>query len=277
MHATPVFLVDVGNTHTKIALLTVDPQKTPTAQEMTSCLACSSYTLPTQAQTTDAWGLLFMQLCAHSAIAADRLAACVIASVVPAMNTCLANAAKKYLACPALFVPDDITLPFSNAQDIPAAVGADRLVAAFGARREFSHDNLIVMDFGTATTVDCMQKNTYIPSVIAPGIRSSAHALATQTAQLPQLTLTLEDTAFTWPADTMSSLNTGFLFGFADMADGLCRRVKKLLGDSSYTIATGGLAASVAQLSTQIDCVHPDLLLSGLAMAFVEYTRQGRT
>jgi type III pantothenate kinase len=265
MHGTkipskgPVLLFDVGNTNVKL------------------CLADENglgrtYSLPsTNRETADSLGLTISSICAREGVAESRVQAWVLSSVVPPLNSLLGAACADYFSCPVLFVPGDICLPLENRYARPQEVGADRLLGAFAARSMFADQTLIVVDFGTATTFDCVQGNAYLGGLICPGVLSSVMALGTQTAKLPQISLELDSEDLDIGTSTRQSLNHGVLFGFAAMLEGLAARLKmRLDAPDARVIATGGFARQLAAITNCIDNLAPDLLMQGLAAAYFQ-------
>jgi type III pantothenate kinase len=255
----PVLLFDVGNTNIKL------------------CLADESgigrtYSLPsTNRETADSLGLAISCICAREGVAEGDVRAWVLSSVVPPLNGLLKAACCGYFACPALFVPGDIALPLENRYARPQEVGADRLLGGFAARMRFDDQTLIVVDFGTATTFDCVQGNAYLGGLICPGVLSSVTALGTQTAKLPQISLEQDSDELDIGTSTRQSLNHGVLFGFASMLEGLTARLRKRLGDPhARVVATGGFAPHLAAITDCIDDLAPDLLMYGLAAAYFQ-------
>ena len=135
----------------------------------------------------------------------------------------------------------------------------------------FDDPTLIVVDFGTATTFDCVQGSAYLGGLICPGVLSSVTALGTQTAKLPQISLELDSEDLDIGTSTRQSLNHGVLFGFASMLEGLTARLKKRLADpGARVIATGGFAPHLAAITSCIDNLAPDLLMQGLLAAYFQ-------
>jgi len=259
LSAGPVLLFDVGNTNVKI------------------CLADQhghgrTYSLPsTNRETSDSLGLAIAGICAREGVSEDAVRAWVLSSVVPPLNGLLKAACRDYFSCPALLVPGDIDLPLENRYARPQEVGADRLLGSFAARMLFDDPTLIVVDFGTATTFDCVQGNAYLGGLICPGVLSSVTALGTQTAKLPQISLEVDSEELDIGTSTRQSLNHGVLFGFASMLEGLVARLKKRLGDpDARVIATGGFAQNLEGITSCIDHLAPDLLMQGLAAAYFQ-------
>ncbi|UTF50059.1 type III pantothenate kinase [Desulfomicrobium sp. ZS1] len=255
----PVLLFDVGNTNVKL------------------CLADENgigrtYSLPsTNRETSDSLGLSIAGICAREGVAEGEVRAWVLSSVVPPLNNLLKAACADFFSCPALFVPGDIALPLENRYARPQEVGADRLLGSFAARTLFADSSLIVVDFGTATTFDCVQDNAYLGGLICPGVLSSVTALGTQTAKLPQISLELGSADLDIGTSTRQSLNHGVLFGFAAMLEGLTARLKKrLAAPDARVIATGGFAPHLAAITSCIDNLAPDLLMQGLLAAYFQ-------
>ncbi|OGR40318.1 MAG: pantothenate kinase [Desulfovibrionales bacterium GWA2_65_9] len=265
-----VLLLDVGNTNVKIGL----------AQPGRGLV--STYALPTapagSVGTADDWGLKLLEICRAQGMDPGEIIDIVACSVVPPMNPVLTRAAARFFGQPGQnirFVPDDIALAIENRYARPQEVGADRLVTAFAARAACQAHTLIVVDFGTATTFDCVQGGAYLGGLICPGVLSSARALATGTAKLPHITLEIDPTELAGSLhigrSTAESLNQGLLFGFAAMVEGLACRLATTLGvapNDAHLIATGGFAKTIATLCPAIDEVREDLLMDGLFLAW---------
>lgn len=250
-----VLLFDTGNTNTKICL--ADDQGLG-----------ESYTLPTRpANTADDWGLKVEAILDREGIKPRDIEACVISSVVPPLDPLISRMAERFLDCEALFAGRDLVIDLDNEYARPEQVGADILVGCLSARLTYDQANLIVIDFGTATTLACVKGNAFKGGLICPGVLSSTSALASGTAKLPKVDLEISNNTLTWGQSTEECLNQGLVFGFASMIDGL---VEKLSGqmDDPYVIATGGLSRNIAQVSERIDELRPDLVMEGLWMAY---------
>jgi type III pantothenate kinase len=254
-----LLLVDIGNTSIKIGL--ADDGEIFTA-----------YTLPTDfaGQTADRLGLRLRGILEH-ACPGEPVASCMASSVVPAMEPLLRGACERFLGARPVFAHKDIPVPLENHYERPREVGSDRLVAAYGARRLYPDAAAIICaDYGTATTFDCIRDQAYLGGLICPGIMSSLHALSTKTALLPRIALEAIKDRPIAGRDTTTSLNHGFLFGFAAMTEGLCARLAADLPTPLTVVATGGFAQAVADVANRIDVVHPDLILDGLRLLFEE-------
>lgn len=256
-----ILVLDVGNTNIKIGVARKSVLE-------------SSFCLPTPDRVTvDSLGLKIDGLLTAFGFLRREIAAWVVSSVVPRLDQAIREAGRRWFSCPVYFVPADIPLPVNNRYKRPQEVGADRLVSAYSATRIFSAETCIVVDFGTATTLDCIQGDNYLGGLICPGVLSSIRALGTQTAKLPQVSLNRvkDDTPeIKIGESTKESLENGLLFGFASMIQGLCIRLKDIIGKDSRVVATGGLSENIAAVCPEIDEVCEDLLLKGLLMIYFE-------
>lgn len=251
-------LFDVGNTNTKIGVAL-------------DAAILGTYSLPTVVESTsDAWGLRVLQILTLHGLGPQDVSAWVAASVVPPASLHLRRAGERFCGCPVVFVPEDVPLPLENRYGRPSEVGADRLVGAFAARGLYPNRSLIVVDFGTATTFDCVQDNAYLGGLICPGLFSSAAALSSKTAKLPSISLDVADAVPRIGQSTEESLRHGLLFGFAAMVEGLCLRLKLQLPSPVEVVATGGPAKTLLPICSGIDHYCPDLLLQGLLRAYWE-------
>lgn len=252
-----ILLFDIGNTNTKVAI-------------SGSGSALTAFTLPTRADTTaDELGLAIVQFCQYVRIDTRAVTAWVVSSVVESCNALLRDACARFFSCPVYFVPADLPIALENRYARPLEVGADRLVTAFAARRLFSQPNLIVVDFGTATTVECVQDSAYLGGLICPGLHSSLEALGSRTAKLPRISLEVADQEFQFGQSTVQSMNLGMVHGFAAMITGLTEKIRHKVGPA-LVVATGGHAPKIAAVCAAINEVRSDLLFYGLHTAWLE-------
>ncbi len=247
-------LFDVGNTNIKMGLAESGRLK-------------AVYCLPSDVRTTaDLLGVQLLRFWEHSGEGRARLSGALACSVVPGLNALLVEACARYLEVELRFTPEQAPIPMENRYARPAEVGADRLVGAFAARLLYPDTpGLICVDYGTATTFDCVSGNVYLGGVICPGVNSSAQALALRTAKLPLISLEVSEAGPSFGQDTATSLNHGFVFGFAAMTEGLVARLKAKFKTEVKVVATGGFASGLAKVVNCFDAVRPDLLMEGLA------------
>lgn len=188
----------------------------------------------------------------------------VVASVVPSTDMAWTYFVRKYLGIPPVFLRtgDQVGLPVTY--DPPHAVGADRIANALGALDRWPPP-VVVVDFGTATTFDCVDASgAYAGGVIMPGLTVSMESLASRTAKLPSVSL--EAPARAVGKRTVESIQSGLMFGYAEAVDGLCRRVRKEL-PGCKVVSTGGLGEKFVDLCGEIDEHVPELTLEGLRIA----------
>ena len=200
--------------------------------------------------------------------AVSKTSDAIIASVVPDVTPRLEAAIKAITGTPPVIVgAPDVDLGIAVNIDIPAQAGADRLVNAVGA---MAHHHLpaILLDFGTATTLDLVAEDgTYEGGIIAPGVALSIEALERAAAQLPRLELrSFGSDLPILGKNTVAAMETGVLWGYVGMIEGLLRRLRDEQGGTSPlpAIATGGLAGLFADHLPDIDAVDPDLTIRGL-------------
>lgn len=257
-----LLLFDVGNTSIKVGIAH-------------AAAVDASYTLRTDAgQTADSLGLTLISLLNHAGLAPSDIHACVCASVVPCMTPLVRDACRRFVGVELLEVPEHIPVPLENRYTRPLEVGADRLVGAFAARRLCPEPrSLVLVDFGTATTLDCVAGNAYLGGLIFPGVHAAAAALSLNAAKLPRVNLEIEDTEPAPGRDTVSSIQHGIVFGFACMVEGLTARLAAQLPGRTHVLATGGFSGDVARVTRCFHMILPDLLLDGLRRLYIEYAQ----
>lgn len=265
--ACRLLLCDIGNTCLKVGIA-----------DKSGVLA--SYALPVSAnETADSLGLRLWTLLDYAHVCAASWQACVAASVVPRMNPILCRATERYLGCGTLFVPEDLPVPLENRYERPGEVGADRLVAAWAASHAWpGAQSLIVVDFGTAVTFDCVAGGAYLGGLIFPGPAAAVSALAQNTAKLPHVGLDETDApkgGLEPCRDTAASIRNGLAFGYAALAEGLCARLAATLPGKTKIVATGGFARTAGHLTNVFDAIMPGLLLDGLGRLYYNYHAVG--
>jgi type III pantothenate kinase len=191
----------------------------------------------------------------------------IVSCVVPSLVASLEKFCEKYLGHPPCWVDASSIPGLSLLVDDPHAVGSDRIVNAVAAFHKY-RSSLIVIDFGTATTVDVISDNgAFLGGTISPGLKISSDALFTHTAQLPRVQ-GLTHPATVIAKNTKSAMNAGIVYGYAGLVDGLVRRAKQEIDSNPIVIATGGLASLIADVAETIDKVEPDLTMEGLRIIY---------
>ena len=213
-------------------------------------------------KTADEYGMLIHSLFQFRDIDIRQVKAVVISSVVPPMIFPLTRMTQRYLNIEPLVVGPGVKTGMAIKYENPREVGADRIVNAISAYEKYGGP-LIIVDFGTATTFCAIAANgDYLGGAIAPGIGVSTEALFQRAAKLPRIELAKPKTVIC--RNTVSSMQSGIVFGFVGQVDEIVRRMKEEMEPGVRVIATGGLANLISQESSTIDHVEPFLTLEGL-------------
>ncbi len=210
----------------------------------------------------DEYGLQFLGLISHAGQSATDLTGVCIASVVPPLTGKIFQACMQYLGKDPLVVDAGVKTGVRNRYEDPRAVGADRIADAAAVQHLFGGPACVV-DFGTATTFDAIsQEGDYLGGAIAPGINIASEALFLRTAKLPRVDLQRPPKAI--GRNTVHSMQSGLLFGYVALVEGMVARFRKELGPEMKVIATGGLAEIIANETAVLRVIAPWLTLDGL-------------
>ncbi len=217
-------------------------------------------------KTSDEYGILLHSLFAFRGLNMRDVKAVVISSVVPPLIVPLTRMCQRYFFVDPLLVGPGIKTGICIKYENPREVGADRIVNALAAFRKYGGP-LIIVDFGTATTFCYVTANAdYLGGAIAPGIGISSEALFQKAAKLPRIELAVPRSVIC--RNTVTSMQSGIIFGFVGQVDEIVRRMKKEMGENAKVVATGGLANLIGQESSTIDVVEPFLTLEGLQLLY---------
>jgi len=250
--------IDVGNTNIVLGVFDGDT-------------LVQSWRLQTvRERTSDELGLLVDGLFAHSRIERVRIRGVVLGSVVPPLTGTMRAMVQRYFGVTALTVEPGVNTGMPILYETPSEVGADRIVNAIAAQDKYGRDQsrpMIVVDFGTATTLDAISaKGEYLGGAICPGVQISADALFQRAARLPRIDVRKPATIV--GRTTVGAMESGLFYGYVGMVEGLVRRMDDELGGNAICIATGGLAAVIAPETSLIQHVDPDLTLHGLRLVW---------
>jgi type III pantothenate kinase len=262
-----LLVLDVGNTNTVLGVFArgakVTPDAATPASEHRYELLIANWRVGTnQTQTVDEYGVLFRNLFSMANLEASGIQGIVISSVVPPLDSTLRDVCETYFGIKPLFIEPGVKTGMPVLYDNPAEVGADRIVNSVAAFEKYGGP-CVSVDFGTATTFDCVSaKGEYMGGVICPGIGISAEALFGRTARLPRVEIRQPSRII--GTNTVSSMQSGLYYGYLGMVDAILERLLTEMGKDCKVVATGGLASLLSTTSRYIKQVDADLTLEGL-------------
>jgi type III pantothenate kinase len=226
------------------------------------------------AKTSDEYGILMLDLFRANGIRPDRIDGVILSSVVPPLTPIFTEMSHRYFHSQPLIVDGAMDTGLINRYEPPRDVGADRIVNAVAAYRRYGGP-VIIVDFGTATTFCAVtKKGEYLGGAITPGITISAEALFQGASKLPKVELAKPRSII--GQDTVSSIQSGLLYGYAGLVDAMVTRMKKELGSRTQVIATGGQARLILSETKTINEVRPFLTLEGLQLLYERNKKRAR-
>ena len=256
-----LLVADVGNTNTVIGVF--DGERLLVSWRLTS----------RREQTADEYGLFIETLLRTRGLEARQIHAVAISNVVPPVQQTLEWMCEKYFGLAPFIVDPGVNTSMPLAVENPREVGSDRIVNAMAAHARYGPP-LIVIDFGTATTFDCVNiAGEFIGGAIAPGITTATDALLSRAARLYRVELVRPKEAI--GRNTVTNIQSGVVYGYAGLVDGIVERMKAEMEGRPKVIATGGLAALMADVARSIEHVDDDLTLEGLRLLY-EQSRSAR-
>ena len=249
--------IDAGNTNTVFTVFDGD--------EIAGNWRCSTY----GPRTMDEYFVWLNRLMDHSGVPITEITDAIIATVVPQTQFNLKSLCRTYFDCDPLVVGEpNCELGVKVKVRREREVGADRLVNTVGAYHAYGA-NLIVVDFGTATTFDVVDfEGAYAGGLIVPGVNLSLKALHAAAAKLPNVDVARPQQVV--GLDTESCMQSGVYWGYISLIEGVCKRIAEEIGEDMKVIATGGLSALMATGTTAIDHVDDDLTMRGLVLIHKE-------
>jgi type III pantothenate kinase len=256
-----LLVLDVGNTNTVLGVFAETPSRSGETPHYEN-LAANWRVATVATQTVDEYGVLFRNLFAMDGLEVEKMQGIVISSVVPPLDSTLRQVCERYFRTKPLFVGPGIKTGMPVLYENPAEVGADRIVNSVAAFEKYGGP-CIAVDFGTATTFDCVTvKGEYQGGVICPGIGISADALFERTARLPRVDI--RKPARIIGTNTVASLQSGLYYGYLALVDGIIDLLLGEMGPQTKVLATGGLASLIGPGSKYIKHVDEFLTLEGL-------------
>src|SRR5712691_3786051 len=257
-----LLVLDVGNTNTVLGVFAKAARDGGGERQHHESLVANWRVATIATQTVDEYGVLFRNLFAMDKIEVKSVRGIIISSVVPPVDFTLRQVCEPYFNTKPLFIEPGVKTGMPVLYENPAEVGADRIVNSVAAFEKYGGP-CVVVDFGTATTFDCVSaKGEYQGGVISPGIGISADALFENTARLPRVDI--RKPARIIGSTTVGSLQSGLYFGYLGLVDGILERLLDELGPETKVVATGGLASLIGKGSKYIKHVDDLLTLEGL-------------
>jgi type III pantothenate kinase len=246
--------IDIGNTSVMLGVFDGKDLRT------TFRMATSVSRMP------DEYAALLLSILQHQGLKPSDITEAAMCSVVPPLVGTFEDVLKRYFNVTPMVVGTGIKTGVRIRMDNPREVGADRIVHAAAAHHLYGGP-VIIIDMGTATTFDTVSKEgDYIGGAIAPGINTAAEALFTRTAMLPRVKLARP--AKVIGTNTIAAMQSGIVFGYVSLCEGMVARIQKELGEKAKVVATGGYAEIIAHETTAIDVTNPNLILIGLRLIY---------
>jgi type III pantothenate kinase len=213
----------------------------------------------------DEYGLQLLGLLSHAGHQVAELKGCALASVVPPLTGAFVQACREYLGQDPLVIDAGVKTGLSVRYEDPKhTLGADRVADAVAVNQLYGTPACVV-DFGTATTFDAVSRQgEYLGGAIAPGIDVAAESLFLRTAKLPRVELTRPPNVI--GRNTVNAIQSGLIFGYVGLVEGMVARFKRELGEDTQVIGTGGLLNVIAAETTVIQHLAPWLTLDGLRL-----------
>jgi type III pantothenate kinase len=215
----------------------------------------------------DEYAALLLNLLHHQGLDVSDIKEAVLCSVVPPLVATFEELFQRYFHISPLVVEAGVKTGVCIRMDNPREVGADRIVNAAAAHHLYGGP-IIITDLGTATTFDTVSKEgDYLGGAIAPGIAAAAEAMFVQAAMLPRVELVRPKHAI--GTNTIAAMQSGIVFGYVGLIEGMVARIQQELGEKAKVVATGGFAELIAKETAIIDVVNPNLTLIGLSLIYL--------
>ena len=246
--------IDIGNTNTVMGLYQGDS-------------LAHNWRLETKKErTADEWGIFLKELFQFADLKLADISGVVISNVVPPMQKAMNELCAKYIGKKPIVVGPDIQIDMPIGTDNPREVGADRIVNAIAAYHRYKTD-LIIVDFGTATTFDYISRDgEYLGGLIVPGIGISSEALFQKASQLPRVEIMRPTHVI--GKNTVECMQSGIYYGYIGMVDSVIERMEAEIGRKTHVIGTGGFSSLIQQDSRLLNETLEFITLEGLKIIF---------
>ena len=246
--------VDIGNTSISIGVF--EGEKLRTSWRMATSIQ----------HMADEYATFLLNILHHQGLYPSNITEIAMCSVVPPLITTFIDLAQRYFHVTPLVVGAGVKTGVRIRMDNPREVGADRVADAAAAHHLYGGP-VVIIDLGTATTFGIVSKEgDYIGGIIATGIATAAEALVTRTAQLPRIELIRPKHVI--GTNTVAAMQSGIIFGYVSLVEGMLARIEEELGEKPKVVATGGYAQLIANETKVISTVNLDLTLIGLRLIY---------
>lgn len=246
--------LDIGNTNVKLGVFEGERLR-------------ATWRIATDpARLADEYGVIVIQLLELEGIDRSQVTGAVIGSVVPPLTPVFESVSRRFFGVAPLRVGPGVKTGLRVLYEDPREVGPDRIAGAVAAL-QLHEPPLIVVHTGTATVIEAISREgEYLGGAIAPGIGVGAEALAQRAAMLRAVDLRPPKRAI--GANTTAAMQSGIIFGYVELIEGMIRRFKEEIGDDAYVIGTGGWVALLGELTRAFDCLDENLTLTGLRLIY---------
>ena len=247
--------VDIGNTNTTLGIFEGEELR-------------ATWRIATEVhRMADEYAVLILNLLHHRGLDAADVKEAAMCSVVPPLQATFVELCERYFQVTPLVVEAGVKTGVRILADNPREVGTDRIVNTAAAHHLYGGP-AIVADLGTATTFDVISRDgDYLGGAIAPGIVTATEALFMRAAKLPRVEMIRPKRAI--GTDTATAMQSGIVFGYVGLVEGIVSRLQQELGEKAKVVATGGYAELIAKETSVIDAVNPDLTLIGLRLIYL--------
>ena len=250
-----LLVIDIGNTDTTVGVF--EGEELRATWHMATVIH----------RMADEYATLLLSLLYHQGLDKSDVKEVALCSVVPPLIATFEELFQRYFNLSPLVVGAGVKTGVRIRMDNPREVGADRIVNAAAAHHLYGGP-VIITDLGTATTFDTVSKEgDYLGGAIAPGITMATEALSMQTAMLPRVELVPPKHAI--GTNTITAMQSGIVFGYVGLIEGIVTRIQQELGGKAKVVATGGYADLIAKETQVIDVVNLDLTLIGLRLIYL--------
>jgi type III pantothenate kinase len=253
-HIPSMLAIDIGNTNTVLGVYR--------GKELVAYWRIAT----ALHRMADENAVLLTSFLTHAGLSYSEIKDGILSCVVPPLLPVFQEMCRRYMNFTPLVVEPGIKTGMKILYDNPQEVGADRIVNAVAAKALYGTP-LIIIDFGTATTFDAVSREgDYLGGAIAPGIVVASEALVARAAKLPHIELVVPPRAI--GKNTVASMQSGIMYGYVSLVEGMVARLQEELGGDAHVVATGGLARVIAGQTPVVEAVNRNLTLEGLRLLY---------